>query len=74
MDISFLPRIESKVSIEGIAETTYRAKIKGLTIQRLPHLSLLCSWTHLSWQIGIVHHKVHIWVTLLMPLLCQHPE
>lgn len=37
-------------------------------------MSLLCSWTHLSWQIGIVHHKVHIWVTLLMPLLCQHPE
>ena len=40
MDISFLPRIESKVSIEGIAETTFRAKMKGLTIQRLPHLGV----------------------------------
>jgi hypothetical protein len=37
MDTSFLPRIGNKISMEGVAETKFRAKMKGWTIQRLPH-------------------------------------
>jgi hypothetical protein len=37
MDTSFLPRIENKISMEGVAETKFGAKRKGWTIQRLPH-------------------------------------
>jgi hypothetical protein len=37
MDTSFLPRIENKISMEGVAETKFGAKMKGWTIQRLPH-------------------------------------
>jgi hypothetical protein len=34
---SFLPRIGNKISMEGVAETKFGAKMKGWTIQRLPH-------------------------------------
>jgi hypothetical protein len=37
MDTSFLPKIGNKISMEGVAETKFRAKTKGWTIQRLPH-------------------------------------
>jgi hypothetical protein len=37
MDTSSLPRIGNKISMEGVAETKFRAKTKGWTIQRLPH-------------------------------------
>jgi hypothetical protein len=37
VDTSFLPRIGNKISMEGVAETKFRAKMKGWTIQRLPH-------------------------------------
>jgi hypothetical protein len=37
MDTSFLPRIRNKISVEGVAETKFGAKIEGRTIQRLPH-------------------------------------
>jgi hypothetical protein len=37
MDTSFLPRIGNKISMEGVAETKFRAKMKRWTIQRLPH-------------------------------------
>jgi hypothetical protein len=29
----------NKISVEGVAETMFRAKTKGWTIQRLPHPS-----------------------------------
>jgi hypothetical protein len=37
VDTSFLPRIQNKISMEGDAETKFTAKMKGWTIQRLPH-------------------------------------
>jgi hypothetical protein len=37
---SFLPRIENKIPMEGVAETKFRAKMKGWTIQRLPYLGV----------------------------------
>ena len=37
VDISFLPRIGNKIPMEGVAETKFGAKMKGWTIQRLPH-------------------------------------
>jgi hypothetical protein len=38
MDTSFLPRIGNKIPMEGVTETKFGAKMKGWTIQRLPHL------------------------------------
>jgi hypothetical protein len=40
MDTTFLPIIGNKLSMEGVAETKFGAKIKGCTIQRLPHLGV----------------------------------
>jgi hypothetical protein len=40
MDISFLLRIGNKISMEGVAETKFGAKVKGWTIQRLPHMGI----------------------------------
>jgi hypothetical protein len=37
VDTSFLPRIQNKISKEGVAETKFGAKTKGWTIQRLTH-------------------------------------
>jgi hypothetical protein len=37
VDISYLPRIWNKLSMEGVAETKFGTKTKGWTIQRLPH-------------------------------------
>jgi hypothetical protein len=37
VDTSFLPRIGNKISMEGVSETKFGAKMKGWTIQRLPH-------------------------------------
>ena len=37
MDTSFLLRIGNKTPMEGIAQTKFGAKMKGWTIQRLPH-------------------------------------
>ena len=37
LDTSFLPRIGNKISMEGVTETKFRAKMKGWTIHRLPH-------------------------------------
>jgi hypothetical protein len=37
VDTSFLPRIQIKISMEGVTETKFKAKTKGWTIQRLPH-------------------------------------
>ena len=37
MDTSFLPRIGNKISMEGVVEAKFGAKMKGWTIQRLPH-------------------------------------
>jgi hypothetical protein len=34
VDASFLPRIENKISMEGVAEIKFGAEIKGWTIQR----------------------------------------
>jgi hypothetical protein len=41
MDISFLPTVGNKMSMEGVAEAEFAAKTKGWTIQRLPH-----PWVH----------------------------
>ena len=40
VDTSFLPRIGNKIPMEGVAETKFGAKMKGWTIQRLPHLGI----------------------------------
>jgi hypothetical protein len=37
MDISFLPRIGNTISMEGVAEINFGAKMKEWTIKRLPH-------------------------------------
>jgi hypothetical protein len=37
VDTSFLLRIRNKISMEGVTETKFGAKMKGWTIQRLPH-------------------------------------
>jgi hypothetical protein len=36
VDTSFLLRIGNKISMEGVTETKFGAKMKGWTIQRLP--------------------------------------
>jgi hypothetical protein len=41
VDTSILPRIGNKISMEGVAETKFGAKMKGWTIQRLPHTKFL---------------------------------
>ena len=38
VDTSPLLRIGNKTTTEGVTETKFRAKMKGWTIQRLPHL------------------------------------
>jgi hypothetical protein len=40
VDTSFLLRIGNKISMEGVAETKFGAKVKGWTIQRLPHMGI----------------------------------
>jgi hypothetical protein len=37
VDTSFLLRIGSKIPMKGVTETKIGAKMKGWTIQRLPH-------------------------------------
>jgi hypothetical protein len=37
LDTSFLSRIGNKISMEGVAETKFGAKMKGWTIHRLPY-------------------------------------
>jgi hypothetical protein len=37
VDTSFLLRIGNKIPMEGVTETKFGAKMKGWTIQRLPH-------------------------------------
>jgi hypothetical protein len=37
VDTSFLLRIRNKIPMEGVTETKFGAKMKGWTIQRLPH-------------------------------------
>jgi hypothetical protein len=37
MDTSFLLRIGNKIPMKGVTETKFGAKMKGWTIQRLPH-------------------------------------
>jgi hypothetical protein len=39
-------RIGNKTPIEGVTETKFGAKMKGWTIQRLPHLGLHPKVTH----------------------------
>jgi hypothetical protein len=40
VDTSFLPRIWNKISMKGVAETKFGAKMKRWTIQKLPHLGV----------------------------------
>ena len=37
VDTSFLLRIGNKIPMKGVTETKFGAKMKGWTIQRLPH-------------------------------------
>jgi hypothetical protein len=37
VNTSFLLRIGNKIPMEGVTETKFGAKMKGWTIQRLPH-------------------------------------
>ena len=37
VDTSFFLRIGSKIPMKGVTETMFEAKMKGWTIQRLPH-------------------------------------
>jgi hypothetical protein len=40
MDASILHRRGSKISMEGVTETKFRAETEEMTIQRLPHLGI----------------------------------
>jgi hypothetical protein len=40
MDTSSLLRMGNKISMEGVTETKFGAKMEGKTIQRLPHLGI----------------------------------
>jgi hypothetical protein len=40
VDTSFLLRMDKKIPMEVVTETTFRAKPEGITIQRLPHLGI----------------------------------
>jgi hypothetical protein len=40
VDNSFLLRIGNKTPLAGVTETKFRAKRKGWTIQRIPHLGI----------------------------------
>ena len=40
VDTSFLLRIGNKMPMKGVTETKFGAKMKGWTIQRLPHLGI----------------------------------
>ena len=40
VDTSFLLRIGNKITMKGVTETKFGAKMKGWTIQRLPHLGI----------------------------------
>jgi hypothetical protein len=40
VDTSFLLRIGNKIPMIGVTETRFGAKMKGWTIQRLPHLGI----------------------------------
>ena len=40
VDTSFLLRIGNKIPMNGVTETRFGAKVKGWTIQRLPHLGI----------------------------------
>jgi hypothetical protein len=39
-DTSFLLRIGNKIPMEGVTVTTFGAKMKAWTIQRLPHMGI----------------------------------
>jgi hypothetical protein len=39
-DTSFLLRIGNKITMKGVTETKFGAKMKGWTIQRLPYLGI----------------------------------
>jgi hypothetical protein len=55
MDTSFLPRIGNKISMEGVVETKFGAKMRGWTIQRLFHTGvhpiISHQIRHSAWQI-----------------------
>jgi hypothetical protein len=40
VNASFLPRICNKILMQGVTETKFGAKMKGWTIQTLPHLGV----------------------------------
>jgi hypothetical protein len=46
VDASFLLRIDNKIPMKGVTETKFGAKMKGLTIQRLPHLGIHAIISH----------------------------
>jgi hypothetical protein len=54
VDISFLLRRGSKIPMEGVSETKFRAETEGRTIQRLPHPGIHPITNHQTqtlWQI-----------------------
>jgi hypothetical protein len=40
VDTSFLPGIGNSIPLEGVTETKFGVKMKGWTIQRLPHMGV----------------------------------
>jgi hypothetical protein len=46
VDTSFLLRVESKIPMERVTETKFRAETEGRTIQRLPHLGIHSIYKH----------------------------
>jgi hypothetical protein len=40
VDTSFLLKIGNKIPMKGVTEAKFGAKMKGWTIQRLPHLEI----------------------------------
>jgi hypothetical protein len=40
VDTASLLRMGNKITMEEVTETKFRAKLEGMTIQRLPHLGI----------------------------------
>jgi hypothetical protein len=46
VDTSFLLRMRSKIPMEGLTETKFKAEMEERTIQRLPHLGIHSIYNH----------------------------
>jgi hypothetical protein len=63
-DTSFLLRIGNKTPMEGFTETKFGAKMKGWTIQRLPH-----PWIH-----SIINHQTQTLLHMPARFCWRNPD